>query len=243
MDYWTRLTHQVPPVAAIEAQLAAMTAWTTALSHRQLPAQPLPRLGLSEADWLAGLMAGGKSADLRRLDHLLRNFRQYVAYHFGLWSFVNAALMTRWTALFGPMRYLEVAAGNGYLSLGLRQAGNAVITTDPLTWAAENATGQTPVVPIQQAGATAALWRYGSRVDAVVMAWSPDGDPNDAHWLRTLRANFPQVRVFVIGERFGATNSRLFWQQARFVPDRRLLALNRLLPQFDAINERIYLMQ
>lgn len=242
MAYWEKLTAAVPPVPSLQAQVAAMTAWQAALARRELPAQPLPRLGITPADYLAGRLAGATDASLRRLDALLRNFRQYIAYHYGMWSFVSQALAKRWTTAFGPQRYLEVAAGNGYLSAALHAAGNAVITTDPQSWVGENVTGRTPLVPVTRAGATAALWRYGAQVDAVVMAWSPDHEPNDAHFLQVMRAAFPQLQLFVIGERFGATNSRLFWQLARFVPDRRLLAVNQALPRFDAINERVYLL-
>ncbi|WP_225047191.1 SAM-dependent methyltransferase [Lacticaseibacillus kribbianus] len=243
MDYWQNVTALASRLAQPEvaAKVAAMSGWKNAVAAGRLPDAALPRLGL---DPLAGLgEAPDVAADLVRFDHLARNFRQYIAYHYGMWAFVNRDFFARWQAAFGPARYLEVAAGNGYVSAGLIAAGNSVITTDALTWTAHNVTGQRPLVPVARAGASAALWRYGDQVDAVVMAWSPDNEWSDASFLTTLRRHFPGLRLFVIGERFGATNSTLFWQLAKFVPDRRLLAVNRGLPRFDAINERLYLMR
>ncbi|WP_390409658.1 SAM-dependent methyltransferase [Lacticaseibacillus jixiensis] len=245
MDYWQTLTTLDARLAlnGVHQQVTAMAAWRQALGESLVPKQPLMRLGVDESLYLEGLLQGITPKDLHTVDALLRNFRQYCAYHFGMWAAVNQQLFATWTRLFGPLRYLEVAAGNGYVSAGLQAAGNAVITTDPLSWTKENATGRKPLVPVLPYTATTALWRYGSQVDAVVMAWSPDRDPNDAHFLQVLRQHYPNLLFFVIGERNGATNSRLFWSQAQFVPERRLLALNRAFPQYDAINERIYLMR
>ncbi|WP_125703441.1 SAM-dependent methyltransferase [Lacticaseibacillus daqingensis] len=240
MDYWQRLTETASQLTqpTVHAQFIAMRDWRTAVAANRLPAQPLPPLGL---DPLTGLGAPPALAvALTVFDHLARHFRQYIAYHYGMWAFVSQSLFTTWQTLYGPRRYLEVAAGNGYVSKGLASMGNPVITTDPLAWVTHNKTGQTPLVPVTRAGATAALWRYGAQVDAVVMAWSPDNEWSDAAFLRCLRTHFPQLELFVIGERNGATNSTLFWQQAEFVTDRRLLPLNRAMPRFDAINDRIY---
>ncbi len=243
MDYWQRLSALTADInyPNLHHQLTAMAAMRTRLRQQQLPQQPLPRLGLTPQAYAELLLAGQPDAKLRALDAMLRNFRQYVAYNYGMWAFVNQQLFATWQTLFGSLRYLEVAAGNGYVSAGLREAGSQVITTDPLTWTSENVTGRAPLVPVQTLTANAALWTYGHDVDAVVMAWSPDRDLNDVHFLHLLRQYFPQCLFFVIGERAGATNSRLFWAEAQLVADRRLLPLNRALPRFDTINERIYL--
>ncbi|KRO18201.1 hypothetical protein [Lacticaseibacillus saniviri] len=241
MDYWKTLVPLAQKYAGWESvteQLAAMTAVKTALAHNQLPKKGLPRLGLSSDT----LMMASDLREAKQLDHLLRQFRFFIAYHYGMWAFVHQQLFATWQDQFGPLRYLEVAAGNGYISAGLQQAGNRVIATDAHTWLNENQTGHHPMLPVQSLGASAALLRYGHQVDAVVMAWSPDKDPNDMHFLRLLRREYPHLLFFVIGERFGATNSRLFWQSAQFVADRRLLPLNRDFKRFDAVNERIYLL-
>lgn len=245
MPYWAKLLqlNQQLNNSVLAAQVQAMADWRNALAKCQLPIVPLPRLGIDESLYLDLVLAGGDAKAIQVMDKMLRNFRQYFAYHYGMWASVNQALFQTWQQLFGPMRYLEVASGNGYISAGLKAQGNSVITTDALTWTQENMTGRTPLVPTQALTANAALWAYGDQVDAVVMAWSPDHDLNDAHTLHLMRRQFPQLLWFVIGERHGATDSQLFWSLAKIKADRRLLKLNRQLPQFDAINERIYLIQ
>ncbi|WP_204122802.1 SAM-dependent methyltransferase [Lacticaseibacillus mingshuiensis] len=244
MTYWEKLTALAAPYPALRPQLTAMAAVREALAEPRLPENALPPLGLAP-DLFADLLAAHPDAygQLVAVDHLLRNFRRACAFEYGMWAFVHEALFTQWQALFGPLRYLELAAGNGYVSAGLAAQGNRVIATDSFAWKQESETGRTPLLPVEALPAAAALHRYGDQVDAVVMAWSPDRDPNDVHVLQVLRAYFPHLKFFVIGERFGATDSRLFWQLAEFVPDKRLLALNRALGRFDAVNERIYLMR
>lgn len=246
MDYWKKLNQLADrmPTPEIRQQLTAVTQWRQAVAASRLAAQPLPRLGLTgEAMAAAQYNCGASLHDVVALDHLLCHFRQYIAFHYGMWAFVQQSLFSQWTALFGTRRYLEVAAGNGYVSWGLQAAGNSVIATDSLTWQSQNVTGRRPLLPVYRAGASAALWRWGDQVDAVVMAWSPDHEWSDAAFLNLLRTRFAGLDLFVIGERNGATNSRLFWQLAQFVPDRRLLPLNRAFPRFDAINDRIYLIR
>ena len=125
MDYWQRVLalQARVPLAAVAAQVAAMTRFRQALADRRLPATPLPRLGIDASLYAQALLAGVAEADIRALDALLRNFRQYLAYHYGMWASVTQQLFATWQQLFGPLRYLEVAAGNGYLSAGLRAPG------------------------------------------------------------------------------------------------------------------------
>ncbi len=246
MRYWERLVQlgtkyaQLPVVAD---QVTAVTAGRDAIIARTLPAHQLPHLGLDLTTIaMAGTVPDGKIEELIALDHMLGNFRWYIAYHYGVWAYITQELIQTWTQLYPNRRYLEVAAGNGLMSYGLRQAGATVICTDALTWIDENGTGKTPWTPVEQATSTSALWEYGDQVDAVIMAWSPDRDPSDAHLLETIRQHFPQLELFVIGDRFGITNSRLFWRKARMVPDKKLLKLNQAFRKFDAVGDRIYLM-
>ncbi len=67
-----------------------MTAWRLALANQQLPQHALPWLGLTTPQIeQALLLPGAKLADLMALDHLLHNFRRYIAFHDGMWSFVH----------------------------------------------------------------------------------------------------------------------------------------------------------
>lgn len=247
MRYWERLTMlgtKYQQLVSVRVQLTAVTQARAAIRNRELPKQQLPKLGLDLTTIaMAGTVPDGKIAELVALDHMLRNFRWYIAYHYGVWAYITQELITKWLELYPGRRYLEVAAGNGLLSYGLRQAGAEVICTDALTWVAENGTGKEPWTQVLPATATSALWQYGDQVDAVIVAWSPDRDPSDVHLLHTLRTHFPHLELFVIGDKFGITNSRLFWREARMVPDKKLLQLNQAFRKFDAVGDRIYLMR
>ncbi|WP_127848156.1 SAM-dependent methyltransferase [Lacticaseibacillus hulanensis] len=246
MRYWERvktLGDKYQRLPAVTSQLTPLTSARDAIIARRLPEHQLPRLGLDITTIaMAGTVPNGKIEELVALDHLLGNFRWYLAYHYGVWAYITQDLITKWMGLYPNRRYLEVAAGNGLLSYGFRSAGAKVISTDALTWVSENGTGKTPWTKVEAATATSALWEYGNQVDAVIMAWSPDRDPSDAHLLQTIRTHFPQLELFVIGDRFGITNSNLFWREARMVPDKKLLQLNQAFRKFDQVGDHIYLM-
>lgn len=231
----------IPAVA--ERQLALITA-RDAIIARKLPEKQLPKLALPLSSFaLAASVPNGKLDELMALSHLFGNFRWYVAYHYGIWAYITEELIDTWVDLFPNRRYLELAAGNGLLSYGLRAAGQSVIATDSLTWIDENGTGKIPWTPVEQASATAALMQYGDQVDAVILAWSPDKDPVDARILHLIRSKFPHLEFFCIGDRFGITNSDVFWRSAQRVTDRRVLKLNQAFRKFDAVGDHIYLIK
>lgn len=242
MEYWARLRAIVaryPQITALQQQWQACQAARDAIQRHELPADNLPRLGLSADQWL--FRPANEARDLRAASHMLEHFRWYIAYHFGVWAMITADLMDTWVATFPGYRYLEVGAGNGLISFGLRERGASVICTDTLSWTGENATGRAPWTEVLPMGASAAVWEYGNQVDAIIMSWMPDKDPNDAALLQQVRTYFPRLKIFCIGERNGLTNSELFWTMAHRRPDRRLLALNRHHRQFDGVNDKIYL--
>ncbi|WP_155287193.1 SAM-dependent methyltransferase [Lacticaseibacillus zhaodongensis] len=247
MKYWPRLMQlgaKYRGIPAVAERIDAMVAAKAAVEQHQLPAKQLPQMQLPLADYaLAASVPDGRLDELMALDHMLHNFRWFLAYHYGVWAYITQELIAAWVQAYPGRRYLEVAAGNGLLSYGLRQAGQSVISTDALTWVDENGTGNAPWTPVRRATASAALWEYGDQVDAVIMAWSPDKDPNDAHLLSLIRNNFPQLELFCIGDRNGITNSNLFWRQAQLRVDRKLLRLNQAFRSFDAVGDRIYLIQ
>lgn len=246
MKYWPRMMALADKYAAIPAvavRQSAIMAAKTAIEQHHLPQAQLPKLALPLSSFAeAAMVPNGKLDELMALSHLFGNFRWYLAYHYGIWAYVTEELIETWVDLFPGYRYLELAAGNGLISYGLRQAGQSVIATDSLTWVDENGTGKAPWTAVNQASATAALWQYGDQVDAVILAWSPDKDPVDQHILQLIRSQFPHLTLFCIGDRFGITNSETFWRTAHRVTDRRVLKLNQAFRQFDAVGDRIYIM-
>ena len=183
------------------------------------------------------------SAGLPKLDHLLRNFRDYLEDEYGMWSYVNTAFVHALSDYLKGAPVLEVMAGNGYLSKGLHDVRpqQTIYTTDNKDWVKENETGKHPVTTIEKLSAIDAVDKYGRQVEYVLMSWAPDKGESDLALLQHLRDHFPKLKLLVIGEKNGATNSKAFWQTAKLSQPDDLKAVNQKLHSFDLIDEQIYL--
>ncbi|MDD6431514.1 MAG: SAM-dependent methyltransferase [Lactobacillaceae bacterium] len=185
------------------------------------------------------------SAALPKLDRALRNFRDYLEDTYGMWSYVNAPFAKVLADYINGAPVLEIMAGNGYISKGLRNnnANQQIYTTDSQAWVKENETGKHPVTKIEKLDAISAIKKYGDQVDYVIMSWAPDKDETDWEVLQLLRRDYPDIKFLVIGEKNGATNSKKFWQEAQLSQDENLQKVNQQLHSFDLIDEQIYLVK
>lgn len=222
--------------------------------------QPLPKLLLPDdiqttiynqlaAKYPQGDVKGDRlwdqyTAALPKVDHLLRDYRDYLEETYGLWSFTNVAFVASLSDYLKGAPVLEVMAGNGYLSKGLKdkRPTQTVITTDSTAWVKENQTGRRPVTQIEPLDAIAAVDKYASKVKYVLMSWAPDKGEADWDLLNHLRTNYPDVKLLVIGEKNGATNSKRFWKEARLTQV-GLEKVNANLRSFDLIDEQVYLVE
>lgn len=177
---------------------------------------------------------------LADVDHALRDFRDYLSTTYGMWAYTNAVFLQDLSMYLAGAPVLEIMAGNGYISAGLRNrdATQTIYATDDTSWLDENATGKHPVTAIEALDALAAIDKYGSRVKYVIMSWSPDGIDIDWQVYQKLQIKHPNVKLLVIGEKYGATNSKIFWDQANLelVPQ-----LNAHYQTFDLINEQVFI--
>ncbi|WP_251545711.1 SAM-dependent methyltransferase [Limosilactobacillus caecicola] len=223
--------------------------------------QPLPKMLLPDdiqdtifqqvnAEYPKGDPRGDKlwnqySAALPKLDRLLRNFRDYLEETYGMWSYTNSSFTNSLSKYLAGKPVLEVMAGNGYLSKGLRNSNphQVIYTTDSQAWTKENETGKHPVTPIERLDAFAAVQKYGHQVDFVIMSWAPDKGEQDWELLQLLRNDYPELQFLVIGEKDGATNSPAFWQNAHLSQPTELQEVNQYLKSFDLIDEQIYLVK
>lgn len=180
---------------------------------------------------------------LPKVDQLLRNYRDYLEDHYGMWSYPNAMFVRALSDYLAGAPVLEIMAGNGYLSKGLKDDNptEQIYTTDSTAWKKENQTGRHPVTKIESLDALAAIEKYGKQVDYVIMCWSPDKLTIDLDVLKLIRAHYPQLKLLVIGEKNGATNSKEFWHEAQLTQDERLQAVNKQMSHFDLIDEQIFL--
>lgn len=228
------------------------------LKNGLLP-QPLPRLMLPDdiqdtifktvnrqypqGDPRGDALWNRYSDALPKLDKALRNFRDYLEDTYGMWSYTNAPFAKALSGYLNGAPVLEVMAGNGYISKGLRNNDphQEIHTTDSQAWVTENETGKHPVTKIEKLDAISAIKKYGQDVKFVIMSWAPDKGETDWEVLQLLRQSYPNIRLLVIGEKDGATNSKKFWQEARLSQDDRLRQVNQQLHSFDLIDEQIYL--
>lgn len=183
------------------------------------------------------------SEALPKLDKALRNFRDYIEDTYGMWSYVNAPFAKALSDYLNGAPTLEIMAGNGYISKGLRNnnATQKIYTTDSQAWVKENETGKHPVTQIEKLDALDAIKKYGKKVQYVIMSWAPDKQDTDWKVLQLLRNDYPDVSLLVIGEKDGATDSKQFWQEAQLSQDEELKKVNANLHSFDLIDEQIYL--
>ncbi|MEJ6400074.1 SAM-dependent methyltransferase [Nicoliella lavandulae] len=179
------------------------------------------------------------SAALPKLDQLLRSYRDYLEKQYGMWAYISAPFVKDIADFVGNDKVLEVMAGNGYISKGLRNNNVDVIATDSLEWVNENETGKHLVTNVEQLSAIDAFHKYEDQIDDIIMCWSPDGVPVDWELLQAIRKSNHHIRLIVIGEPNGATNSKAFWQNAKFIDNDEVKRLNRHHQPFDLIHDQL----
>ncbi|MFD0897886.1 SAM-dependent methyltransferase [Loigolactobacillus binensis] len=214
------------------------------LAHGKLP-QQLPNLILPETVLVEWALTQPQSTftqtatEFQQLDRCLENYRGFLQDQFGFWGQITQAAAAAIARLPGK-RYLEVMAGNGYLSAGLRQFNQQVYATDDLGWVAENETGNQQLTAIEKLDALAAYRKYRHQIDYVVMVWSPDGVPVDWQLLQLMRQDTPRIPLLCVGERNGCTNSAIFWQHAHLQQNPQITRLQHYFPPLDLVAEQIF---
>lgn len=101
---------------------------------------------------------------------------------------------------------LDFMAGRGYGVNALRDAGVDVIATDDQSW------NNTKSSHIENLDVIAALDKYGAESDYVFMSWSPYDNELDMKILQHMKDKHPHLKLIVLGEEFGCTNSEKFWE-------------------------------
>lgn len=184
------------------------------------------------------------SEALPKLDKLLRSYREYLENEYGMWAYISAPFAADLAHFIGPKdRALEVMAGNGYVSKGLRDHGVHVYCTDSLAWTKQNETGKHLVTNVEKLDAFSAFRKYQDKIKYIIMSWSPDGVPVDWQLLQAVRKSGRDIPMIVIGEKNGATNSKQFWQHAHFIQNDAVKKLNRHHQSFDLMHDHVYLIK
>ncbi|WP_260316514.1 hypothetical protein [Latilactobacillus curvatus] len=115
-------------VPAIQVQIHAVLTSLLQIEQDGLPIHNLPVLGIDESLYLEILLQAEQGAfsaasvaevqrQLQLIDHLLRNYREYLQNRFGMWAYITTDLTAAIVREFPNWRFLEVMAGNGRQAL------------------------------------------------------------------------------------------------------------------------------
>ena len=182
---------------------------------------------------------------LEDVDFMLRHLRDALIEFFSMYGFVSQEFVTALADYTNGEPVLEIMAGHGYLSAGLRalHPEQTIIATDNEDWHLQpDLSAAEPVTTIEALPAVAAIQKYGAKMGTVIMSWAPDTTEADWEVLQFIReqANRYAFKLLVIGEQNGATNSAAFWEHAQLTP---IASLQAVQQSFDLIDERIYLVK
>ncbi|TPR54174.1 SAM-dependent methyltransferase [Apilactobacillus kunkeei] len=180
---------------------------------------------------------------LPKLDKDIREFRDYLENQYGMWAYISAPFTNDIAKFLNGKKALEVMAGNGYISKGLRENGANAICTDNLDWKKENETGKHLVTDVESLDAIDAFKKYKDEIDYIIMCWSPDGIDIDWRLLSAIREYGKDIPLITIGEKYGATDSQQFWDNAEFIENEDVKKLNRHHKPFDLIEDQLYLIK
>lgn len=176
---------------------------------------------------------------LKQADNLLSNFRSYLSRAYGLWSLANLQTAQAIKEQYQVKTSLEVMAGNSYWSAALDKVGVKAISTDSMSWAKTSKTGTQNFYQTEKLDARDAIKKY-CNVDLVICCWAPNFGSGDLEVLQAFRKYNSQGNLLFIGEKDGATNTQVFWENARIVNNQKEKMINRTFPNFDFIDEKIY---
>jgi len=176
---------------------------------------------------------------LEELDYQLHHFRDFLIEQFSMYGYVSTPWIQEVAKYLHGRSVLELMAGHGYLSAGLRaiNSDQTIIAVDNEDWRNQpDPTHAKPVTDIEVLDALAAVNKYDQAVEVIVISWAPDTDETDWQILEQLRNNFAG-EILVIGEYQGATNSQRFWDEAKLT---ELEKINQKFPSFDLIDEKLH---
>ncbi|APX72801.1 hypothetical protein M5C72_06770 [Companilactobacillus allii] len=241
---------KLPNGKVFSARINFMEHICEALSNNELPKYHFPQFQFTKKEItyymehnisLDEIEFQSMSADLNNFDHDLGEFRTYLQTRFGYWATITKDFMKVWSDSFGDAKYLEVMAGNGYISKELQELGKTSICTDNKSWAKQSKTGHDSLIDVERLDALSAIDKYHDQVDYVILAWSPDRDEVDCDILKKIREY--GLMLIVIGEKYGATNSKKFWDNAEFVDYEAIDELNKIYSRYDLVHDEVYLVK
>lgn len=176
------------------------------------------------------------SEKAQEVNNLLNNFRSFLSREYGIWSLPNLETAKLIKQEYNVKSSLEIMAGNAYWSKALSEVGVKAIASDSFTWAKSSTTGESPIFATENLDALSAIKKH-PEVDLIICSWAPNFGEDDVNILNLYRQLDYQPVLLFIGEKFGATNSTTFWQEAKTTTNKKV---NRSFRSFDFINEKVF---
>lgn len=176
------------------------------------------------------------SEKAQEVNNLLNNFRSFLSREYGIWSLPNLETAQLIKQEYNAKSSLEIMAGNAYWSKALSEVGVKAIASDSFTWAKSSTTGESPIFETENLDALSAIKKH-PEVDLIICSWAPNFGEDDVNILNLYRQLDYQPVLLFIGEKFGATNSTTFWQEAKTTTNKKV---NQSFRSFDFINEKVF---
>lgn len=176
------------------------------------------------------------SEKAQEVNNLLNNFRSFLSREYGIWSLPNLETAKLIKQEYNVKSSLEIMAGNAYWSKALSEVGIKAIASDSFAWAKSSTTGESPIFETENLDALSAIKKH-PEVDLIICSWAPNFGEDDVNILNLYRQLDHQPILLFIGEKFGATNSTTFWQEAKTTTNKKV---NRSFRSFDFIDEKVF---
>ncbi|MFA5576369.1 MAG: hypothetical protein WCZ27_04880 [Tissierellaceae bacterium] len=144
----------------------------------------------------------------------------------------------------GQRNCLEVMAGLGALSHGLREEGVSLISTDDYSWQEgikrkdSTLTNNKLWTQVERLDAVESIEKYGKDIDIVLMSWPPYDDNTATRILEKMRSINPSCIMIYIGEgRGGSTANDDFFDLLEKVEDESFHKANTRFQKWSLTND------
>jgi hypothetical protein len=161
----------------------------------------------------------------------------------GMFAFVSYKWLRPFCEWVSNRKCLEVMAGRGILSLGLRSLNTSVIATDDFSWAIGNcSTWKHTVTEVINLSAIESIERYGSEIDILIMSWPPPKDTIAFECIKKLYQVNQNAIVCYIGEKpGGCTAESTFFKHFKRVFDPKFKLAQNNYECWEGIKDQLYL--
>lgn len=134
---------------------------------------------------------------------------------------------------------LEIMAGTGCLTYGLRLYGTDVIATDDLSWGIHGEW----IYDMEQLDCIAAIRKYGADIDYLIVSWPPM-DNQMVEVVNALSEVNSKAKIIYIGEGAGGcTGCDKFWDKVELVSDNNWNKVYQAYRSWYGIHDKPYLLK